>query len=299
MPMVCPRCGQQNADDAQFCVNRQCGEFLSWDDAVRQGQPRQPESVLDVPQQTVGGYLTLDPATLTAAPGETARSTVTVYNNGSQVEEFTVSATGAAAAWVTFSPAVLQVYPGASVTCAVMFAPPLRERADAGRTPLAVRAVSTLHPDLTVGADGAAEVETFHQLTATLTPLQSSGRGVTQHNIELVNAGNSTETVRIRATDPTAKMRFGVPPDEVSVPPGSQYVPVSVWPPKHRFGRRRWLPFQLIITPATDTPPLRLDGTRESRPTFPRWLVILVLVLFVLCICGYGGALVLGTLNGN
>ncbi len=294
MATVCQRCGQQNVDGAQFCANRDCGEYLSWD-SPEQPQRRQPEPEaaqdLDVApparSQTVGGYLKFDPAALTAAPGESADSTVTVYNVGSQVEEFTVTATGPAAAWVTFRPAVLHVYPGDSATCAVSFEPPLAGPAQAGLTPLTVRATSTLHPDLLVSATGTAEVEVLHQLSATMTPLQTSGRGVTLHNVELTNAGNTAERVRIRATDPTARVRFGVPPDELDVPTGTHFVPISVWPPRQLFGRRRWYPFQLLIAPSSAAAQLRLDGSREMRPRFPRWLLALLAVLVVICSCWY------------
>jgi hypothetical protein len=296
MAIVCPRCGQQNRDDAQFCANRDCGEYLTWDGPNASNAPRvtvsSPERT-PPPPPVAAGYLNVEPTNLVAEPGEAATSTATVHNGGSQVEQFAMGARGPAAACVTFDPPVLQIYPGDSARATIRFAPPRPSALPAGRTPLTIRAVSTVHTDLVLSADVGAEIGAVHELAATLTPEVTSGRKLTTHTVELVNTGNGVEQVRLHATDPSARVRFGLPPAEVPVPPGRQLVPMTVQPPRHLLGRRRWHPFQVTVTAAAPVAPLILGGRREMRPIIPRWLLILGIVLLILCGCWIGALAVL------
>src|SRR3954463_9438745 len=61
---------------------------------------------------------------LSVAPGETASTTVTIHNGGSQVEEFTLTVLGPTTGWTTLEPPTLSVYPGERTDCTVRFAPP-------------------------------------------------------------------------------------------------------------------------------------------------------------------------------
>jgi hypothetical protein len=75
MAIVCPRCGQQNTDDAQFCANRECGEYLIWDgtkvpEPSREAAVRPREPVRSAPPPpTVAGYLNVEPTDLSGRAG--------------------------------------------------------------------------------------------------------------------------------------------------------------------------------------------------------------------------------------
>jgi hypothetical protein len=220
-----------------------------------------------------------------AEPGESASATAIIHNSGSQVEQFAMAAGGPAASSVMFEPAVLQIYPGDNARCTVRFAPARHDGLPSGRIPLTILATSTVHPELTLTADVGAVVGAVHELTASLTPEYTTGRGLTMHTIELINTGNGVEQVRIRATDPSARIRFGVPPADVPVPPGRQMVPMSVQPPRQLLGRRRWHPFQVTVSAAEPVAPLILTGRREMRPLLSRWLILLAILLIITCSC--------------
>jgi hypothetical protein len=132
-------------------------------------------------------------------------------------------------------------------------------------------------------------VGAFRELTAALVPQHSSGRGPTTHRVELTNAGNGVETVKLQAVDPTGRFQFGLPTEEVPVSPGPLAVLMAVRAPRRMFGRRQVSPFQVTVTPRQPQTPIRLDGNRQVVPIFSGWtlllIVLILLLVFVVC-CG-------------
>jgi hypothetical protein len=116
------------------------------------------------------------------------------------------------------------------------------------------------------------DVGEFRALTATLTPQTTSGRGQTNHRIELTNEGNVVEPVQLKASDPAGRIRFSLPAGELPVPPGSQHIDMSVRPPMRFLGRSVSQPFQVLATPRPPLPAVRLDGTREVVPLIAGWV---------------------------
>src|SRR5262249_53566791 len=145
--------------------------------------------------QYASGSVTLSAAELAVAPGSTTTTTATVYNGGTQVEEFVVSVHGPAGAWGTAEPASLQVYPGGRADCTIRFAPPRHSSTLPGRAEFTVAVASTLHSVVSVGASGVLDVGEFRALDASLVPQRTSGRGRTAHRIDLTNTGNVVEPV--------------------------------------------------------------------------------------------------------
>src|SRR6266536_1259399 len=210
MAIVCRQCGKHNADGVQFCANPDCGAYLGWDGREQtSGVPGVPPPVADT--QNASAAVTLADVTLAVDPGDTATTTVTVYNGGSQVEQFAMTVLGPAAAWATVEPATLQVYPAGHAECTVRLAPPREVTTPAGRVWFTVRASSTLHPGLLAGANGTLDVGAFREVGAVLVPQETSGRGRTEHRVDITNAGNVIEPVRLDASDATGKIHFGVP----------------------------------------------------------------------------------------
>jgi len=271
MAIVCRQCGKHNADGVQFCANPDCGAYLGWDGREQtSGVPGVPPPVADT--QNASAAVTLADVTLAVDPGDTATTTVTVYNGGSQVEQFAMTVLGPAAAWATVEPATLQVYPAGHAECTVRLAPPREVTTPAGRVWFTVRASSTLHPGLLAGANGTLDVGAFREVGAVLVPQETSGRGRTEHRVDITNAGNVIEPVRLDASDATGKIHFGVPEGELVLPPGKHPVVVPVRPPTRWLGKPPRAPFTVTVTPHPPLPPIRLDGTREVVPLIAGWV---------------------------
>jgi hypothetical protein len=243
--------------------------------------------------QNAAGAVTLSESELAAAPGETASTTASVHNGGSQVEQFAVTVVGPAAEWAVVDPPTVQVYPGEHAECTVRLTPPRQMTTPPGRVWLTVRATSTLHPGLSVGADGSLDVGEFREVTATLVPQHTTGRWRTTHQVDLVNAGNVVEPVQVQAADPTGRFRFRVRAGELPVAPGRQAVPVGVRPPLRLLGKPQPCPFQVTVTPRPTLPPIRLDGTRDAVPLIGGWVPKLAAVIGALAILAATAAVIL------
>ncbi|MEV6524716.1 zinc ribbon domain-containing protein [Longispora sp. NPDC051575] len=291
MALECRQCGQANPDGAEFCSAPSCGAYLRWDGPA--GQPvRQPTTAVPVvsPGDRAGASLVLADRHAAVEPGETTAVTLSVHNGGTRVEQFTLAVLGPAAAWATVEPPTLSVYPGDRAEATVRFAPPRGSASPAGRASFRVQAASTVHPGLVATADGTLDVGVYRELGAVLVPQNTSGRGRTRHRLELTNTGNVVEPVRITASDPDGRLRFGVPAGDVAVPPGGTAVPLTVTAPWRFVGAPRPHRFTVQITPRPPAPPVRLDGGREAVALFTRSVPILVGVLVLLAGIGFGAA---------
>lgn len=297
MAIVCRKCGHRNPEGTQFCTRPGCGEYLDWGTQVRTGAVSGTAAVpVGMYTQKSAASIRLSTSDLTVVPGAAVTATATVHNGGTQIEEFTVSVAGQAAAWATVDPPTMRVFPGAEGECVVRFAPPRHSSSVAGKAAFSVTASSSVHRSLVASAQGTLEVGVFRELRASLAPLQTRGRGRTVHTVEVANDGNTTEAVKLTATDPAAAVRFVVPPADVAIRPGSMTIPVPVTPPRQWFGRPRHHQFQVTVTaanrlvpvsghatPPPATPPaVRLDGTRESVPLIPAWVTRLAALLLVI-----------------
>lgn len=303
MAVVCRRCGHANADGAQFCVRPGCGEFLDWQTQMASGPVvGGPRAQPVYHTQKASAAITLTATDLVVAPGATVTTSANVLNGGSQVEEFTISVVGPAAAWAVVEPPTLHIYPGDRADATIRFAPPRHPSTVPGRAGFTITVMSTLHASLAASANGAIDVGAFRGVRATMVPQQSSGRGRTVHRVDLTNDGNVVEPVRVDATDPTGTIRFAVPPTEIPIAPGGASIDVAVTPPRHFFGRPRQMPFQVTVatgesampggpygppppgrppyggglqaTPPAGIPvaPIRLDGIREALPVVAPWV---------------------------
>jgi len=288
MAIICAQCGHRNADGSRFCANQECKAYLAWA-GQESGPPRAappPEPSAPPPVQSdatrwgydAGGHsdaaasMSLSDTELAVQPGETAATTVSVHNGGSQVEQFAISVLGPTEEWAEIDPPVLVVYPDARGEAVIRWSPPREPTTVAGRAPFTVRAASILHQGLQVHGNGTLEIGEFREVTATLTPQTTSGRGRTTHRIELANGGNIVEPVQLKATDPAGRIRFSLPAGDLAVPPGAQGLDMTVRPPFRFFGRPVSQPFQVVATPRPSLPPIRLDGTREIVPLIAGWV---------------------------
>src|SRR5579863_7920332 len=94
----------------------------------------------------MGAVAQLSPAEIDAEPGRPATLTIQIRNTGNVVDRFSFEALGPAAAWVTFAPETLSLFPQASGTITATISVPREPSAAAGPVPLGVRAVSSEDP---------------------------------------------------------------------------------------------------------------------------------------------------------
>jgi hypothetical protein len=280
MAIVCRQCGRRNPDGAQFCANPDCGAYLGWEGREQTGTVSGgPGGVPVTEAQSAAAAVTLSETTLGVEPGDTVSTTATVYNGGTQVEQFALTVLGPTAAWATVEPATLRIYPAGHAECTVRLAPPREAGTPAGRVWMIVRAGSTLHPGLFTDANATLDVAAFREVNAALVPQQTSGRGRTTHRVDITNAGNVVEPVRVEASDPTGKIRFGLPAGELPLQPGKHPVTVPVRPPTRWLGKPPQMPFSVTVTPRPPLPPIRLDGSREIIPLIAGWVPKVALAL--------------------
>jgi nitrogen fixation-related uncharacterized protein len=283
MAIVCQHCGHHNPDGAQFCANTACGLYL-WT-----GQSTPTAATAMMPGTTPSSAqlnMTIAHAQLAVEPGQTATTQVTVINGGSQVEEFAVTVLGPAAAWASVQPASVQVYPGRQETCTVQFTPPRASATMPGPLRFLVRAASSLHPGRTAETAGVLTVGEFRELSATVTPRDSTGRGAARQTIAITNSGNVVESVQLRADDPSGQLRFALPTAEMPLPPGTHEAPVRLRAPWRFFARPRTFNYKLLVVPRPPSEPIALDASREHLPLIAGWVPKVVAAVLAVALAG-------------
>src|SRR5262249_56222116 len=142
-------------------------------------------------------------------------------------------------------------------------------RAPAGRAWFTVQASSTLHPGLLARANGTLDIGELREVTAVLVPQETSGRGRTKHRVDITNAGNVVEPVRVEASDATGKIHFGVPAGELTLSPGKHPLTGPGRPPPPWLRQPPQAPFPLTPPPPPPPPPTRPHRSPPLRPPTP------------------------------
>ena len=177
----CSSCGHPNAEDAEFCANRDCRAYLGWSTNVVE-VPTQPDAAAPLPRETrsvgpsrpapavreqrAGVRVSLSPASLEVDPGGAITTQLTVHNTGTQVEQFRVIVSGPAAPCALVEPPAIRVFPDAEQPVTIRFAPGRSSRTPAGRLPFVASAHSMLHTDLHDDASGTLTIGAFTDLQA-------------------------------------------------------------------------------------------------------------------------------------
>ncbi|MGY1640634.1 hypothetical protein ACI782_05800 [Geodermatophilus sp. SYSU D00703] len=253
----------------------------------------------------------IDPPRVVVEPDGQAQVTVIVTNTGQIVEGFRLTVHGAAADWsevVTGQPPeqgdpdVLRVYPGRESTATVVFTAPAASAGVAGEVAFAVRAQSVVDPSSSAAAEGDLEVGRVHGLTASITPVTSTGRWSGRHTVKIGNWGNTPATLRLVASDPDDALGFLVSPDRLELPVGSAAVAAVRVRSRRPFlrGTPVRLPFRVVAEPdppaeqpaaapvVSDPQRPVLDGALDQRPVLSRGTVALG-ALGLLVVAAAGG----------
>ncbi len=222
------------------------------------------------------------PATrLTLSPGESGTVEILVRHGGNEVEQFTVALSGPAAAFGTVLTESVRLYPGTDAPVTVRFTPRASPAPLAGAHEYACRVASSLHPEVVRRVDGVITVRPVVDAAVEVHPEETRGRGKSfTHTVTLRNLGNAPVQSPIVVHQPGDLLRLAVEPPSVRAAPGDEGRALL-----RGSATRRWIgspqvhTFDLAATLPGSTGSAVRPLRRVQKPVFPRWLLVLVLVL--------------------
>jgi hypothetical protein len=216
----------------------------------------------------MGALAQLSQSTVDVDPGRSATIGMTVRNNGTVVDRYTFEALGAAAAWVTFAPNTLSLFPEASATVNIILSPPRDPLVTAGPTPLGVRVVSAEDEAGSVVEEGTVNVGAFSDITVELVPRVARGRLVGRAQLAVDNRSNCRYRAEIVGSDSQMQLAFAFRPPMVDVAPGEAVFSKVAIRPAQRFwrGPEKTRPFRLVLRQDL-TSTLARVGTLDTTPS--------------------------------
>lgn len=232
----------------------------------------------------MGAVVSLSTKAVEVAPGAEAACGVTIRNNGTVVDQFTVDVLGDAASWAAADPPTISLFPGAEGTTTVHFRPPRAASTAAGTFPFGVRVQSAEDPAGSAVEEGAITVGAFADLFAEIVPRTSRGRRSASHEVAVDNRGNTRLNAAVEAKDADQQLTFDVNPPGVVADPGTATFSKVRVKPRRRFwrGQPKTHPFRVAIEPEYG-PAINLDGSILQEAMLPRWtLAALLLALAAL-----------------
>lgn len=214
-------------------------------------------------------------------PGGSASLELTVRNTGAVVDEFRIEVLGPAGAWITPSPAVVPLFPGASAPVKLTVAPPRDASIAAGDLDVAVKIWSKEDPDGSTVEELVVAIGAFDDPGAELLPRTVRGGRKAKVQIAIDNHGNRRTQRAVEPSDPDEVLRFEADPVSAVVEPGrAEFVKLTIRPHKTFLrGPERTLPYKVNLTDGDST--VKLDGTYVQTPLLPRWLLRLLALLLV------------------
>jgi hypothetical protein len=237
----------------------------------------------------MGAVVSLSTKAIEVAPGAEAACGVTIRNNGTVVDQFSVDVLGDAASWAAADPPTISLFPGGEGTTTVRFRPPRTATTPAGTFPFGVRVQSAEDPAGSAVEEGLITVGAFADLFAEIVPRTSRGRRSGSHEVALDNRGNTRLNATLEASDADQQLAFDVSPPGVVADPGTATFSKVRVKPRRRFwrGQPRTHPFKVAIAPESG-PAINLDGSILQEAMLPRW----TLPALLLAIAGLIAALV-------
>jgi hypothetical protein len=182
-------------------------------------------------------------------PGAQARTTISVRNLGTVVEEYHFEVLGEAETWMTVEPDTVSLFPGANVDVTLVANPPRVPAPAPGATAFAVRCRSAVDPDDSSVVEGEVVVGGYLELTVSLAPAIRRSRRTGRFRATVTNRGNLPDRVRLIGVDPADELRFSMRPAIVDVP-GSGRVDATLKvraPAMYLKGAPRRQPFEVVV----------------------------------------------------
>ncbi len=232
--------------------------------------------------------VTLSPPELVASPGgPPVEVTASVYNMGSEVDQYSIAIEGLPPEWWSAQVSAVALFPGDSIPLAINIHPPGDGSAQPRRYPFTVRAYSNTDPALVATATGAVQVGTSG--APALFRLELAPKRVTAHSgkyrVTLANGGSEPLQVRLGARDERSALNYTFANPQVTVPPnGRLAVPLTVKPkqPQVVGGQNRQYRFTVGGWPANGGNVKEDNAELVHTPRFAIWVLATLAVLAVL-----------------
>jgi len=222
----------------------------------------------------MGAIASLESQLITVAPGTEASVEIKVRNNGSVVDQMTISVLGGAADWSSVEPATLSLFPGAEATATITFRPPRSSTVPAGRMPFGARVASQEDSAGSVVEEGRLEIAAFSEISAELQPLTSRGARGARHDLAVDNRGNVALNANVSGLDDSEEVSFDIKPPSIVADPGqASFAQIEVKPRKRFWrGQPKSRAFTVQVE-AAGQPPVPVTGTFLQEPVLPGWFV--------------------------
>jgi hypothetical protein len=240
------------------------------------------------------------------APGSSASFTVEVRNLGTVVDRYRCEIVGMDAAWVTVSPASMELFPQGTDARLRPDAPPSVGRftitlhpprlpvATAGPWPIGARVTSEHDPGSRRVEETTVAILPFGALDADLHPSLTSGRLGAQAIVQISNKGNRSEAVTLLGSDPAARLAFEFRPPTANLGAGESVgVATRLSGGGIKLvGGTEARPFKIDVRASSpDTEPRVLTGSFERRALIPSGVPMAAAVVLAL---GLAAAAVFG-----
>jgi hypothetical protein len=213
---------------------------------------------------------------LIVEPGQTTTAEISLANNGTIVEQFTILILGDVAPWTSSDPPVVSLFPGGQQTVTLRFSPPRAHTTPSGEIPFAVKVIPSTEPEESVTEEGVITVGSFNDVGAELVPRVTTGRITGRQKLAVDSRGNTPLPVAISAVDAADALKFQIRPSVLTTAPGeARFVRVRV-KPRQRFwkGPQQQKPYKVQVTPENEKP-LVLDGALTQKAVLPKWVYAL------------------------
>lgn len=202
-------------------------------------------------------WTSLEPASTTVDPGNTATVQLRLRNTGDVVDEYRCVPVGDIAPYVTVEPPSIRLFPGTTGTVELTFAPPRTPDATAGPNPYGVRITPTEHPEAATVPEGNLTITPFTEVRAELVPHTVKGRFRGRPRLAIDNIGNTTLTASVNGSENGDQLSYEIHPANVQIEPGrAAFVNTTVRPRQITwFGRKESLTASWSGAPAPSPSP--------------------------------------------
>ncbi len=238
--------------------------------------------------QTVS--LTVNPVSLTAAPGAEVETQISIQHFGAVVDVFSISVNGVPESWISLSSDGASVFPGDTAQVVLRLSVP--RSSEAVSKVYEVEVTVQAQKDLTDTGTATLQlyVSPFYGYSTDLHPQQTTGP-VANHTLTITNAGNSELAFSFEGIDREGLCSFTFDPQTPVVSPGATTSVATRVRGKRPFqGASRTFDYTITATPQQGTAePQELIGIMVAPARISRWLIVAALAAVVLLVVGIGG----------
>ncbi|MFB9960765.1 COG1470 family protein [Agromyces bracchium] len=219
----------------------------------------------------------IEPASLTITPGTSEQFTLTLRNEGDDVEAYRLTAIDDAADLIVIEPDTVLVHPGETGTAVATMQLAHSGTWAVGEMVVRFRVVPAGDPDDFLVLEAIATIQSFSDVAGVLTPPTLEGRRGASTRISITNSGNAHAEADLAVSAGNLELTIDRP--RVALPAGStQEVGLRVharsvlWrgdPEQHDF--------TVTVTPEGQ-PSATLEGTFRQVPLLPGWTFVAAIV---------------------